>query len=459
MLRQLGQAFQGYWGAFGWSLILVDPIIYILISIFVLLGLLGLLAHYVTRPPTRNTQYATRITYHVSRITVAPSTLLVFALLLNLVGLFLWLWRTSAPYGRLLFPTLGPLAVLLVLGWRRWLRARWGWPFAAVVSVLLGLYAFLVPGIYLQPAYAHPVVQDEALAGATPLDVQFDGDLNLLAYRVEPAEAQTGEAVTISLYWQALNALDRDLMTFVQLAPSDPKQRVAGLDVYLGTSRYPTSVWQERKVVRHVHNLQLPADVPAPALYWFTIGVYEASTGERVPGKADGLPLPDDTLRLGPLRALSSEALAPPHRVNYRFGEAIHLVGYGIDRPRPDVLAVTLYWEAQAATATHFVAFVHLLDAHGERIAQDDSPPRQGEYPTWAWEAGDRVPDTHLLTLPSSATGPFTLLVGLYRPEDGTRPPVFDQDGQRMPDDLVLLPSLSSLPAVDASAGGDPYAE
>jgi len=180
LLRQLGQALRGYWGAFGWGLILVEPLIYVLIAAFVLLGLLGWLR--------RGTESRGHMAENKRRVVVV----LGLGVLLNLVGLALWLWRTSAPYGRLLYPASGPLAVLLVLGWRRWLNDRYTRLFVWVVVGVMGLYAVVVPFRYLQPAYASPVVSLSASLDAMPLDVQFDQVIDLLGYRIVPEDAFPG---------------------------------------------------------------------------------------------------------------------------------------------------------------------------------------------------------------------------------------------------------------------------
>ena len=107
MLRQLGQALQSYWAVFGWGLVQVEPVVYILVAAFVLVGLAGWLYDQVRA--REQTPQTTR------RVFVVLGAGISF----NLLGLLVWLWRTSAPYGRLLYPIIGPLAVLVLIGWQR----------------------------------------------------------------------------------------------------------------------------------------------------------------------------------------------------------------------------------------------------------------------------------------------------------------------------------------------------
>jgi 4-amino-4-deoxy-L-arabinose transferase-like glycosyltransferase len=459
LVRQMGQALRGYWAVFGWGLILVEPLVYIISAAFSLIGLLGWL-----RRPARETHLKTA---QERRVVV----ILALGGLLNLIGLLLWLLRTSAPYGRLLFPSLGPLASLLVLGWQRWLGRRHGRLFAWAVVLMLGLFAVIVPWRYLRPAYASPVVSPPAAGEATPLNARFDvrdvgaassaETLRLLAYHMSSATARPGDQVTLILFWQTTAPLESPpsdgpsgapsngrpagapLTVFVQLAPQYPEDRVAGVDDYLGTSRYPSQVWQPGETIRQVHRLRLPEDAPAPVLYWFNVGLYRDPNGERLPVVADGNPVPDRTVRLGPLRVLSGDSFQPRQEVDYRLGSTIRLIGYDVEVVAADSVEVTLYWQAVAAPDQDLIAFVHLLDGQGQLIAQHDGPPRQGDYPTWAWQAGDEVPDSHTLIFPTGQTpGIYHLQVGLYRSEDGVRIPVLDGAGQRVPDDMAILTDI-----------------
>jgi 4-amino-4-deoxy-L-arabinose transferase-like glycosyltransferase len=462
LVRQLGQALRGYWAAFGWGLILVEPFVYVVIGAFVSMGLLGWLRRRAEETPKIGKE---------RQIVVV----LALGLLLNLIGLITWLLRTSAPYGRLLFPSLGPLAALVVMGWQRWLGPRRGWPFAWAVALVLGLFAAVVPWRYLRPAYASPVASPAAVEEGTPLNVRFDvrdadtvsgdGNLRLLAYRMSPETARPGDQVTLTLFWRATTPLESPpgggpaaapsngrptgapLTVFVQLAPQNPEKQVAGVDDYLGTSHYPSQVWQPGETVRQVHRLQLPDDAPAPALYWFNVGLYSDPDGERLPVMADGNLVPDRAVRLGPLRVLSEDVLKPRQEVDYRLGSAIRLTGYDVEVVGADSVGVTLYWQAVAAPDQGLIAFVHLLDGEGRLVAQHDGPPCQGDYPTWAWRTGDVVPDSHTLLLPSDhKPSTYHLHVGLYRSEDGVRIPILDGAGQRVPDDAVVLTDIR-LPA------------
>jgi hypothetical protein len=438
IVRQLGQALQGYWAVFGWGLIQVEPPIYIVIGLFALVGLSGLTSSFLSGRLRSGPSVERRIV-----------AVLGLGVLLNLMGLLLWLWRTSAPYGRLLFPTLGPVAVLLVLGWQRWLGRRYRRVFAWIVVLVVGLFAFYVPWRYLRPAYADPVVTSSTMEDATRVDIHFDEKLHLMGYGMEPQNANPGERTTFTLYWQAADQVDVPLTVFVQLAPNDPEQQVTSIDDYLGGSHYPSDVWQPGETIRQVHRLQLPDELPAPGVYWFTIGLYNVSDKARLPVVADGAQVPDRVVKLGPLRVLNRSVQQPAEEVDYRLGSAVRLNGYDVELVSPpeslsESVMVTLHWEAMAALDQDLTVFIHLLDADGNLVAQHDGPPRQGDFSTWAWEEGDRIPDSHTLLLPADLErGMYRLVVGMYGRQDGARLPVFDEANQRVPGDAMILTELN----------------
>jgi hypothetical protein len=207
-------------------------------------------------------------------------------------------------------------------------------------------------------------------------------------------------------------------------------------------------VWQIGETIRQVHHFQLPNDTPAPIVYWVSVGLYRESEAERIPVTADGNLLPDSAVRLGPLTVTRQHYPPPNQTLDYQLGASIRLTGYDLQvstrkippSSQTDVLTITLHWQAIIAPEQDLKVFVQLYDEKGSRIAQHDSPPRDGDFPTWAWQKGDIVPDPHTLLLPvERGNGPYHVLLGLYWPEDGTRLPVFDQTGQRIPNDTVIL--------------------
>jgi hypothetical protein len=85
---------------------------------------------------------------------------------------------------------------------------------------------------------------------------------------------------------------------------------------------------------------------------------------------------------------------------------------------------VTLRWRALQQPPADYQVFVHLLDDTGQLIAQHDSPPRLGLYPTSAWAVGEDVVDVHPIQLPDTYQGIVQPCVGLYALDSLERLPV-----------------------------------
>lgn len=105
----------------------------------------------------------------------------------------------------------------------------------------------------------------------------------------------------------------------------------------------------------------------------------------------------------------------------------IRLNGYALNpvsTPGGAILLV-LRWQSIQRVADDYQVFVHLLDAHDEKIAQRDGQPVQWLRPTSSWQPGEEIIDRYGLLLPYDIpTGEYTIAVGLYDPVTGQRLPI-----------------------------------
>ncbi len=113
------------------------------------------------------------------------------------------------------------------------------------------------------------------------------------------------------------------------------------------------------------------------------------------------------------------------------FGDVIRLAHYWTSaKPvaRGEYLLVGIFWLANGTPETRYKVFVQLLDMEGRLVAQRDSEPAGGTWPTSSWEAGYNYYDYHALLIPEELpTGEYTLIAGLYDINDpAARLPVGD---------------------------------
>jgi hypothetical protein len=138
----------------------------------------------------------------------------------------------------------------------------------------------------------------------------------------------------------------------------------------------------------------------------------------------------------------SCPIILPPGAVetDSRFGGLLRLHGYQLER-LDGRLRLTLYWQAEQRMETDYKVFVHVFEpSTGVPVAQDDSMPHRGGYPTRFWWPGEIVEDHIPISLDAAAPGLYRLAVGVYDPVTMERIPVTDSTGQLMADGRLILP-------------------
>ena len=128
-----------------------------------------------------------------------------------------------------------------------------------------------------------PFVDPTELRPQRALQVAFADELALRDYDLSSASTRPGEALGLTLYWQALRAPEHDYTVFVHLVDADGKI-VAQSDSYPVGGGYPTSSWRPEYLVRDVRRLEIPAGRRAGALR-LVAGLYRLETMERLPAR------------------------------------------------------------------------------------------------------------------------------------------------------------------------------
>lgn len=430
--RELVGLRASFWGLFGWFSILMPQWVYCVIDLFTLAGLIGLARKQEGRNWTQGTALA----------------LLWVALVL--ISLLRWTTMVEGSQGRLLFPAMPAIVLLLALGWSNVLPARWkSWRYAFPLGVAGGLFVLsaVAPSRIIAPAYARPqVLEVDALpTGLSRRDITFGERIFLHGCQSDHAHVLPGRVLAVTCYWEALAPLTDDYFTYLHLLGRgiEPVGKEHG---YPGSGSFPTTLWPLGKVIAATEWIRVGADTVAPALGRLSVGVYHPETGIHL----------EPVNSLGHLLELVVAAevkIAPPARqsiaianpIHYSVGDVANLVGFEIKQGDPP--RVILTWEATAVPPADYSVFVHLLDEKGAIVGQGDGPPVGGDYPTHLWEPGEMVVDEHQMTVyPDAQQGSYHLAVGWYRLEDGIRLPVHDEEGTPQSEDRVILPAVVELP-------------
>jgi hypothetical protein len=462
LISELPQVFRSFWGAFGWGHVELPGYLYVALGVLVALALAGWMLRLVRFTGqnwvgSRPEPDATGVESSSRRRVSASAKIYLLAAgwcLVVLVALLRWMQQVEAPHGRLLFPALGAGALLLVVGWSNLSPVR-GSSLATryVLFVpILGLFllALSVPFAIIRPAFAPPrlLSPEEAARDVVPQTLLYGGRARLLGYQVEPKSTVAGERVKVTLCWEAVQSMDQDYTLFIHLLGRD-NLRVGERTTYPGQGRFPTSLWPVGRAFCDSYWLDVAPWAPAPELYALEVGLYDAESGRRLPAQ-DAAGQPAEPPAVGLVRVVpGAPSPQPEYPLSYDFGGQIALLGYASSaepaQASPatleagDTLTLTLYWQAVQVPQGDYKVFVHLLDHTGALVAQDDALPRGGRYPTWAWQPGDLVPDSHRVQLPDERPpGPYHWAVGLYLPDTRERLPVVGPAGP-LPDGAVSL--------------------
>ena len=92
-----------------------------------------------------------------------------------------------------------------------------------------------------------------------------------------------------------------------------------------------------------------------------------------------------------------------------------------------------------APVGKDLTTLLHLGEAGQPPLAQGDSPPLAGEYPTSLWAAGEVVPDRYEVVVGEEVVnGRYPLWIGLYDPDTLVRLPL-SAAGERQPFDVFQI--------------------
>lgn len=263
-----------------------------------------------------------------------------------------------------------------------------------------------------------------------PLAVNFDNQVQLLGYGLPSRRIQPGERLPLTLYWQGLAYMGEDYRIFDNLLDSQ-QHRWGGYD-RRPRDGYSTLLWSPGEVITDAFGVPVDSAAP-PGIYTLDIGLYHKTGSGPVslPLLQDGQPSQQSSLRLGPIKVggpppgVTVAQPEPQVKLGQTLGGQITLVGYDRENCQQSMincqLLMRFYWRAEAVPGADYTTFLHLRDAANKNVAQKDSPPAAGRYPTSLWDAGEVIVDEITLPLAEVAPGRYTPVVGLYNLTTGER--------------------------------------
>lgn len=276
----LSQLHSSFWARFGWMNAAPPPWVIWLFAAIEVAAVAGLLQR-MFATGQRSTIALLRALWPVAALPLLAFVWLVgFALTAGLVA-----WQ-----GRLLFPALPALAILLAAGMhytkalllKRSALAAHGAGYVALVA-LLALAAWLPFGV-IRPAYPlHTLPEAAALASiGTPTFGRFgraeEPGAELRGWAMS-GPARPGATLELTLMWRANARQSRDWTVFVHLV--DRQEQVVAEDNRPPLDgAFPMTQWTAGDWVADGHALRLPADL-APGVYALRVGLYDPRGGDE----------------------------------------------------------------------------------------------------------------------------------------------------------------------------------
>jgi len=281
------------------------------------------------------------------------------------------------------------------------------------------------------------------------LAAQFGDGIALRGFDVSPRALRPSQSFDLTLYWQALRPIETNYWLLIQvLDPTGQPLAHSTTLPYMG--RYATVLWKPGDLFADHYRLSIVPDAQAGAAELVVLFDSQQPSDEAQWTQA-GQPI-GDRLSLATLKIEPTlrRVYRPMYPLSVRFGDEARLTGF--DWPASSIrvgqtMTLTLYWQATRPTHNDYHVFVHLICADSKLMAQDDSVPGRGWFPSAIWAAGDVMRDEHQLELPpDTPAGACTLSAGLYNFDTGDRLPATDASGQRLVDDRAVLAHLDILP-------------
>jgi hypothetical protein len=137
-----------------------------------------------------------------------------------------------------------------------------------------------------------------------PVEVTLGEAVRFLGYDLSSTEVKPGDALQLTLYWQALEETEASYTVFTHLLDTD-NQIWGQMDSIPARGEAPTSSWAEGEIITDEYEIAVGPEALAGE-YVIEIGMYDATTGQRLPVlDARGQPR-DDRVLLANVRVLAT---------------------------------------------------------------------------------------------------------------------------------------------------------
>lgn len=426
----LHNTWTSFWGQFGLGQIVLPDWLYAALLLLNLLCFAGMALYLFQTRSKRAAQS------EMPSVIQWKAALILGLLLAAMIAASIWygLANPTGAAGRFLLPAIAPIAGLLFWGLRslyrpdrpeldrRFVLLSYAMMVTLSVGVLLGV---------IGPAYAapEPTTMEAVRAQTQPANIRFDDVVRLVGYSLDRNRLKAGEELRVTLCWQTLKSTSANVYFFLHLLGTN-NAIVARRESLPGLGRYPSTHWVPDRVFCDNVPLRVDEGAAGAQVYDLELGLVDLSNGSRLaPLSEAGVELQPailERVKVRGLQPVGAAVAAQPGAIE--LGGQFRLIGSEVapsSIKAGDAISVTLIWQALHGPVADYAVFAQIRDEADHILAQHDSPPQAGAYPTSFWDAGEVVIDDRVIEIPANApAGKYPIKVGLYLPADGSRLPI-----------------------------------
>jgi hypothetical protein len=154
-------------------------------------------------------------------------------------------------------------------------------PFKVGVALILFSACIVdAPGGDKSPERARATVPQVPPLSST-LGANLDGKVELAAASIQPGRIAPGEQGKVTLYFKALEELEKEYVVFIHVEDSDGRGFRLNLDHRPAAGTYPTTQWRKGETIKDEFSLQVPTNVSVRRLNLWA-GLWEPQSDVRL---------------------------------------------------------------------------------------------------------------------------------------------------------------------------------
>lgn len=309
-----------------------------------------------------------------------------------------------------------------------------------IFATVLGLFAVLfVTGYSIVPVSTHVFTpMQRAIATyhvryhrehpeeVAPQDLGLIVDNSFLVLGGSRLSAHYSPGATVHLNYDlyVLQSTSKGYLISARLSDAQGKQVAQADKALWGHADSPLFASDRRidliagNFVRESLSLILSPDLP-PGAYHLDVLVFRIPTFERLSlatenGERVNELFGEDVVIAKPDEFGTEATVRVPHALHADLGGSLAFLGYNVQE-FGSTENVSLYWAAKSVPEHDYTVFVQALDDSNKVVAQSDSFPDNGHFPTTRLKSGQVIRDVHVLAIPRGTHGRLRLIAGMYR--------------------------------------------